>query len=583
MVGGVFSLFGRGNVAASATVTDVDGDAKSPNVSPVKADLSPSAAVDDLRPCETCGERRKTTYGQCSACLCREDLVSRPVAAELPSIKPKHKGRSVTKKPGDRASAEPLPGTGTTDEHRRFERKSRRSFSASTFEGAPPPGSSSTTRPLSSSRPSSSNKAISASSTSHLHVDRKQRIPGASEGDTLSLRLAGADRGKRGLSHFDVPTLSDMPRSGVRHHGGTDEARSGLAMVLSRRASSTMQVSPSGRAINQTSERRREESSSASDASSSAGQKPRSYRNGDHRKAREESRPKGHKSTTNLGLREVQPGVSRVQLTAVDDDYPPIVYRNGDHVLSLISRMRNGHQILELGSKGVIMSASVNKGRGVGAYGVLGRSSLADKCLIQFSPGFDWVLAPHQISHRSQFDALTAAGLAGGFRWGDRVQSLVSRLQPRDGTRGLLLGDVGTVIGPGAISGKLAIRCEVDGTEWSLWPAAVCRTDAYAAAVACALAGGFRRGDRVQCRALRPVTLGAISVRGSFDDASGGLPNQLDDGHSGLVIGPGHMAGRLLVCFDGIAGNWSIEPTSLMHGVQAQPALAKVVHTDQNR
>jgi hypothetical protein len=218
-------------------------------------------------------------------------------------------------------------------------------------------------------------------------------------------------------------------------------------------------------------------------------------------------------------------------------------------VQSLISRLRHGATVLELGHEGTVVGLT---GADSEHKTSSGKADPNSRLLVQFKFGFDWLLMPHQVCHQSNFQSVTAAGLAGGFKWGDKVQSLIVKLHPSGAKRGLGLGEEGTVIGPGAANGKLAIRFGEDAGEWSLWPNAICKTEAYSTTMAARLPGGFRRGDRVKSKALKVVSGG--------DSES---PTDLKDGQEGTVVGPGHLAGRLLVCFDGNLTAWSVDPTAL--------------------
>jgi len=220
-------------------------------------------------------------------------------------------------------------------------------------------------------------------------------------------------------------------------------------------------------------------------------------------------------------------------------------FRRGDLVQSLTCRMRQGLKVLELGHEGTVV--------GLAAGGSSGSAETDQRLLVQFKPGFDWVLSPHQVCLQPNFQASTSAGLPGGFKWGDRVQSLLLKLHPRGAKRGLILGEQGVVIGPGSANGKLAIRLENDSTEWSLWPNTVCKVEAYSNAIAAKLPGGFRRGDQVQTRAIRAAS-GTANAAATL----------LEDGLEGLVLGPGHAPGRLLVYFERAPSGWSVEPNVLV-------------------
>lgn len=216
-------------------------------------------------------------------------------------------------------------------------------------------------------------------------------------------------------------------------------------------------------------------------------------------------------------------------------------FRRGEKIVSLVSRTRLGEKLLELGHEGVVV--------GLSPAAELGKKDGQDlRLLIQFRLGFDWLLSAHQVCPAAQLQARTSAGLPGGFKWGDQVQSLVTKLLPANVKRGLALGDTGTVVGPGAIEGKLAIR--FDGCDWSLWPAAVCKQEAFAMAFAAKLAGGFRRGDKVHAKAQK---------------AGYGGPSKpaLEDGQEGTVIGPGHSSGRVLVRFGKDGSSWSLDPSAI--------------------
>jgi hypothetical protein len=231
-------------------------------------------------------------------------------------------------------------------------------------------------------------------------------------------------------------------------------------------------------------------------------------------------------------------------------------YRRGDCVQSLISRMRHGLQVLELGHEGIIVGAcpsSSSSSAAASADKASDKSPADNRLLVQFNLGFDWLLCPHQVCHKAQFPSLTSAGLPGGLRWGDKVQCLEAKLHPRGTMRGLSLGDPGVVTGPGAIHGKVAVRFDGDGGEWSMWPSVICKAEAYQAQLAVSLPGSLRRGDRVRSKALR-VSSGMVR------DLGDGAPSSIEDGKEGTVIGPGHTSGKLLVVFDECFGvSWSVD------------------------
>jgi len=218
-------------------------------------------------------------------------------------------------------------------------------------------------------------------------------------------------------------------------------------------------------------------------------------------------------------------------------------YSCGDRVHSLVSRVRGGLLVLELGHEGIV----------VGGYTGAGGTDEDVRLLVQFQKGFDWVLSPLQICLTDKLSAVKAAGLP-GFTWGTRVRSLVTFLKPSSAQRELWLGDSGTIVGPGQTKGKVAVRFDDGGGEWSMWPSTICEADAYTAVVTERLAGGHCRGDRVR-------SVGQIT--GSRSGPSGRVRLALDDGEEGTVIGPGHIAGIVLVHFDSDERVWSLPPGRL--------------------
>jgi hypothetical protein len=215
-------------------------------------------------------------------------------------------------------------------------------------------------------------------------------------------------------------------------------------------------------------------------------------------------------------------------------------FRRGESVKSLVSRERRGLKILEMGHEGIVIGAvdafSTVCGRYEEDHGTL--------LLVQFRCGFDWLLSPHQICTSPDYSTKTATGLPGGFTWGDRVRNLTERLSHPGSERGILLGDAGIVVGPGHTFGKLAIRFDDGAGEWNVWPGALCRAEDYVLALVAEMAGSFRRGDRVRTKAAR-------------SGGPAGVTLCLQDGSEGIVLGPGHAAGRVLVrCEDGRA--WSL-------------------------
>lgn len=235
-----------------------------------------------------------------------------------------------------------------------------------------------------------------------------------------------------------------------------------------------------------------------------------------------------------------------------DADEPPLAggFRRGESVKSLISRERRGcgntPKIMDLGHEGTVIAA-------VMAHACAQRE--AEKhdvmLLIQFKVGFDWLLSPHQICTPVDYPGRTAAGLPGGFAWGDRVRSLAERLCNPETRRGISLGDTGTVIGPGPTPGKVAVRFDDSAGEWNVWPAALCKAEGYELALVAELPGRFRRGDRVRAKA-------PASARAS------GSSSCLQEGHDGVVLGPGHASGRVLVRFEHSGQTWSMLPSQII-------------------
>lgn len=209
----------------------------------------------------------------------------------------------------------------------------------------------------------------------------------------------------------------------------------------------------------------------------------------------------------------------------------------GDKVVSLISRVRGGLMVLELGHEGVVMGKS-----GGGSTGEEFR------LLVQFMRGYDWLLPPYQICPASTLPEAKAAGLP-GYNWGTRVRSLVTYLKPDPARRDLALGDEGTVIGPGASPGKLAVRFDGSG-EWNIWPKVICRTEDWNAAVQERLANGLCRGERV-------VPSAQVTGRRSGGRAASEV-HTLGGADEGTVVGPGHKEGCLLVHFDADDRVWSL-------------------------
>jgi len=271
------------------------------------------------------------------------------------------------------------------------------------------------------------------------------------------------------------------------------------------------------------------------------------------------------------GLNELreQMGVGRTSLYASEDTEPdspapkraapsgivkrkklPGGYHTGDRVSSLISRVRGGLLVLELGHEGTVVAASS-----------CGEASTQEiRLLVQFDRGFDWLLPPCQICPAGSLASAKSAGLP-RFTWGTRVRSLATHIRPGAAKREVWLGDPGTVIGPGRSPGKLAVRFDDCCSEWSIWPTLVCEADSYTAVVQEKLVGGLCRGDRVRasCR-----TVGVRSCGSADGAASAQGPHGLEEGEEGTVVGPGHSADRLLVHFDSDERLWSIPSAKLV-------------------
>mmetsp|Transcript_5811 Transcript_5811/g.17149 ORF Transcript_5811/g.17149 Transcript_5811/m.17149 type:complete len:479 (-) Transcript_5811:115-1551(-) len=216
-------------------------------------------------------------------------------------------------------------------------------------------------------------------------------------------------------------------------------------------------------------------------------------------------------------------------------------YHYGDRVHSLISRVRGGLLVLELGHEGTI----------VGGY--QGAGDEDSRLLVQFNKGFDWALSPLQICAPEKLAQVKATGLP-SYTWGTRVRSLITFLKPSAAKKELWLGDAGTVIGPGDVKGKLAVRFDDGLGEWSMWPSAVCEASAWDAAVAERLKGGFCRGDRVKA---------VVKLKGASGKVEKSRSQKVEAGEEGTVIGSGHAAGTILVHFDSDERVWSVPPDRL--------------------
>lgn len=218
----------------------------------------------------------------------------------------------------------------------------------------------------------------------------------------------------------------------------------------------------------------------------------------------------------------------------------------GEKLVSLISRENYSRQsLIELGQEGTLVGA-VEQAKGPQS------AELDLRLLVQFHRGADWWLAPSQVSVPSLFGSHRAAGIH-GFSWGCKVRSLVTMLHPSGAQpyQEVWLGDEGTVIGPSAIKGKVAVRFG-DG-EWSIWPSLICESDAYESAIAQKIHGKLARGDRVRSK-------GAISGSRSYSSAK----LSLEDGLEGTVIGPGHDQGKVLVHFDADDRVWSLSAKQIV-------------------
>eukprot|EP00928_Gymnodinium_smaydae_P029896 TRINITY_DN22387_c0_g2_i1.p1 TRINITY_DN22387_c0_g2~~TRINITY_DN22387_c0_g2_i1.p1 ORF type:complete len:515 (+),score=52.07 TRINITY_DN22387_c0_g2_i1:78-1622(+) len=464
------------------------------------ADLPAAAGGKEqlLRPCDGCGEMRKTTQGLCAACFLT----------------------------GGKKAGGPRDGRRSNDSDGRL------------------PGIQSQT-------------GFGKCDNATGGTARATAQPATSRPKAQELKKSSSTTDVGGGSSGSKPTLGAMLAQQKEKKDGRDDGGGGFS--ANRTGFSAAQ--PSGRSqpgyIGTG-------SSSNNASTSGAARGPTSYRDAKERasaKARAELSPdppgegRAAEATAAVGaptaagapsrgIRSLQRCVTLAHPAAALALAPelPGGFRRGDIVLSLISRMRQGSQILEFGNEGIVIGVP---------DGTVANDKDA-KLLIQFKLGFDWMLAPHQVCHQAQYHALTAAGLPGGFKWGDRVRSLHDRLQPKGIKKsGLQLGDIGTVIGPGCTGAKLGIRFDKHDEEWSLWPNAVCKQEVYEQTVGAKLPGGFRRGDRVKSKSLRVLGGGAGGERG------------VEEGQEGVVVGPGHAPGRLLVCFDASSANWSVEPTAL--------------------
>eukprot|EP00927_Polykrikos_kofoidii_P040772 TRINITY_DN34799_c0_g1_i1.p1 TRINITY_DN34799_c0_g1~~TRINITY_DN34799_c0_g1_i1.p1 ORF type:complete len:543 (-),score=58.42 TRINITY_DN34799_c0_g1_i1:40-1668(-) len=523
MVGGVFSFFGIGNVPNHAVKADVSVDRKSNKPNAPK--------ISGMQQCQGCGEERKTTQGLCTVCFMNGSVVSLPRFAA-------HQDASVNE--------QQAPGPS-----RRKPRSHTIAVVESCVSNTAVQSSPSNSRPTSGAgRPSSRSGAIG-----NLVIRQPERIPflnDPGERDGGLAKLLNESSYKRAPSSLPAKdALSEIKIPPKRRQASSDPVQTPSTPFVSHRASRahTMFSQPSDNMVDIGAERASPQTDSileVAHANPSRSRGPRSYRKGEGSKSRRVKR-----DATNI-VDAVEPAKVNVQ----PKHSPSVCFRNGDRVRSCISRTRNGLEILDVGNEGQVIRAME-----VPTDGTAGK--MRSQVLVQFDSGFDWLLASHQVCHHSQFKEIISLGLPGGFKWGDKVQSLISMCQPSGAKRSLCLGDTGVVIGPGAVAGKVAIRFGSDGAERSLWPTAVCREEAYMAAVSCALAGGFRRGDNVRSSALAPA--GASTKDGAC----------LKDGHKGTVIGPGHTEGRLLVCFDGSYSSWSDEPAMLVLDNKSQSRAAK--------
>lgn len=253
-----------------------------------------------------------------------------------------------------------------------------------------------------------------------------------------------------------------------------------------------------------------------------------------------------------------------------DTEPLPGGFKRGDLVQSLITRERQGLRVLEVGNDGMVVGAVppapsgyFSSGASAGSSG--GGGGAGDggpaRLLVQFKLGFDWLLAPQQVCLPTAYATTTAAKLPGGYSWGDRVRSLLDHLILQHDARGVCLGDAGTIIGPGDVGGKVAVRFDDNRGEWSIWPNALCLSEAYAVVEAATLPAGYRRGDSVRTKSCLKA-------------ANPNCPLALEEGERGVVIGPGHVDGRLLVFFASSGRRWSMQPTQLTLRVVAGPTAA---------
>jgi len=222
-----------------------------------------------------------------------------------------------------------------------------------------------------------------------------------------------------------------------------------------------------------------------------------------------------------------------------------VKFEKGDEVVSLLSRQRHGTAIMEVGHRGRVVTR-VEKG--------VSQSNL-DRLLVQFSKGYDWALASHQLCSLSSLPAVLECGLPGGFQWGNRVRSLAALVVQGSEDTELRVGDEGIVVGPGNIPGKVAVRFKTLLGELSLWPGLLCTDDKYEESMGHILPGGFLRGEHVRPQKHLQGRKGGCSSA-----------HVLAKGQGGVVTGPGHVAGRLLVRFGIDVGSfhWSLLPSQLI-------------------
>lgn len=132
-------------------------------------------------------------------------------------------------------------------------------------------------------------------------------------------------------------------------------------------------------------------------------------------------------------------------------------------LVTFLQPLRNSKQTIRLGDEGTVIGPSTVKG----------------KMAVRFDGQSDWSIWPSLVCKSETFDAVVAERLAGRLSRGDRVRckgGLSGRRSadfsgtPKEFALSVADGEEGTVVGPGHTPGKVLVHFDADDRVWSVDP-----------------------------------------------------------------------------------------------------------------